>query len=153
MIIWWHGWTVASSDPWRRSEQKPAYGDTGVVLSRKAFHMPKPAVETSEPCPVAADEPRGPWARYWIRHRHPLNRALHMVGVPLLAAACLLALVQLVQWRWDLWWRPVILLIVSYLLQWVGHRIEGNDMGEVVFIKKRLGRPYVAVAPQDRTTQ
>jgi len=130
-----------------------AYGDTSVVLSRKAFHVPKPVVETSEPRPVAADEPPRPWARYWARHRHPLNRALHMVGVPLLVAACMLTLVQLVQWRWDLWWRPVILLIVSYLLQWVGHRIEGNDMGEAVFIKKRLGLPYVAVAPQDRTTQ
>lgn len=115
--------------------------------------MPKSPAETSKPRPVAADEPCGPWARYWSRHRHPLNRALHMIGVPLLVAACVLAVVQLVQGRWDLWWRPAILLVVSYLLQWVGHRIEGNDMGEAVFIKKRLGLPYVAVAPQDRTTQ
>ena len=92
------------------------------------------------------------WTRNWLeRHQHPTCRLLHGIGVPLLIAALLLALVQLIQWRWDLWWRPVVLLVVSYLLQWWGHRIEGNDLGEVVLIKKLLGRPYVAVAPR-RTT-
>lgn len=47
-----------------------------------------------------------------------------------------------------MWWRPVGLLVVSYALQWIGHRVEGNDMGEVILIKKWLGRPYVAVAPR-----
>ena len=92
------------------------------------------------------------WTRNWLeRHQHPACRLLHAIGIPLLVAALVLALVQLIQWRWDLWWRPVVLLIVSYLLQWWGHRIEGNDLGEVVLIKKLLGRPYVAVAPR-RTT-
>ena len=61
-----------------------------------------------------------------------------------------LGLVQLLQWRWDLWYRPVGLLVVSYLLQWAGHTIEGNDMGEVILFKKWLGKPYVAVAPHFR---
>ena len=99
----------------------------------------------------APSESSGIWARYWTRHRHPVNRLLHIVGVPLLVLVGLLIVVQLVQGRWDLWWRPVLLLAVSYLLQWVGHRIEGNDMGEAVLVKKWLGRPYVAVAPDART--
>lgn len=89
------------------------------------------------------------WVHNWAdRHRRPGNRAMHAVGIPLLAAGLILALVQLCQWRWDLWWRPAALIAASYLLQWIGHRIEGNDLGEVVVIKKLLGRPHVAVAPR-----
>jgi hypothetical protein len=87
------------------------------------------------------------WLANWMeRHRHPVNRVLHAVGIPLLAAGLVLAAVQLIQWRWDLWWRPVGLIVVSYVLQWIGHRVEGNDVGEVILIKRLLGRPYVAVA-------
>jgi hypothetical protein len=91
------------------------------------------------------------WLRNWFqRHQHPASLALHAVGIPLLAMGLILALVQLIQWRWDLWWRPAGLIVWSYLLQWLGHRIEGNDMGEVILIKKLLGRPYVAVVPRGR---
>ena len=89
------------------------------------------------------------WIRHWLdRHRHPASRVLHAVGIPVLVLAGVVALVQLAAGRWDLWYRPVLLLIVSYVPQWVGHRIEGNDMGEVILVKRLLGRPYVAVAPR-----
>lgn len=94
--------------------------------------------------------PRRPrWLQNWLqRHQNPLSRGLHAVGVPLTVAAVLLAGHQLYQWRWDLWWRPVVLLSAGYLLQGVGHAIEGNDMGEVILVKKLLGRPYRAVSPR-----
>ncbi len=79
-----------------------------------------------------------------------MSRWLHYVGIPLAVGALVVGLVQLVQWRWDLWWRPVVLLVAGYALQWLGHRIEGNDVGEVILIKKLLGRPYVAIAPRYR---
>jgi len=89
------------------------------------------------------------WIRHWLdRHRHPASRVLHVVGIPMLVLAGVVALVQLAAGRWDLWYRPVLLLVGGYLLQWVGHRIEGNDMGEVILVKRLLGRPYVAVAPR-----
>lgn len=88
----------------------------------------------------------------WLeRHQHPASQLLHAIGIPLLVAAVVVALRQLVDGRWDLWWRPVGLLVVGYLLQWVGHRIEGNDMGEIILVKKWLGRPYVAIAPRYAT--
>lgn len=74
--------------------------------------------------------------------------ALHLIGIPLTLAAVALAIVQLSQWRWDLWWRPAGLLLAGYLLQWIGHQVEGNDMGELILFKKWLGRPYVAVSPK-----
>ncbi|MEE9293736.1 MAG: Mpo1-like protein [Phycisphaerae bacterium] len=77
----------------------------------------------------------------WLdRHQHPVSRLLHAVGIPLLVWGLWLGGSQLLGWRWDLWWRPVGLIVASYSMQWVGHRIEGNDMGEVILIKKLLRR-------------
>ncbi|MBN2562724.1 MAG: DUF962 domain-containing protein [Phycisphaerae bacterium] len=89
------------------------------------------------------------WLKRWLeRHQTPVSFWLHVVGIPMAVAALVLAVVQLWQGRWDLWWRPGVLLLVGYVLQWIGHRVEGNDMGEVILIKKRLGKPYVAVSPR-----
>lgn len=89
------------------------------------------------------------WLANWkTRHQHPASLVLHLIGIPMTIVAVVLAIVQLAQGRWDLWWRPAVLFVGGYLLQYVGHRIEGNDMGEVVLVKKWLGRPYVAVAPR-----
>ncbi len=92
---------------------------------------------------------RPPWLANWLaRHRSPLSFWLHLVGIPLAVGGAVLALVQLVQWRWDLWWRPVLLIVVGYVLQVIGHRHEGNDVGEWILVKKLLGRPYVAISPR-----
>lgn len=89
------------------------------------------------------------WLQRWLeRHQHPVSFWLHMIGIPMTIAAVALALVQLRWDLWELWWRPVVLLVAGYLFQWVGHAIEGNDMGEVILVKKLLGRPYVAVSPR-----
>ena len=84
----------------------------------------------------------------WLeRHRHPASLVLHAIGIPLLVAGLLLGAWQLWHGMWPLWWRPVALIVASYVLQWAGHMTEGNDMGEVVLIKRLLGRPYTAIAP------
>ena len=41
--------------------------------------------------------------------------------------------------------------VAGYFLQWVGHRVEGNDVGEFIPVKKLLGLPYVSIAPQFQT--
>lgn len=70
----------------------------------------------------------------------------------MLPLAAVMVVVQLLDGAWNLWWRPVGLFVISYLLQWVGHFIEGNDMGELILIKKLLGKPYVAVAARYEQT-
>lgn len=88
------------------------------------------------------------WLVQWrLRHQHPVSQALHAVAIPMLPVAAVLSAVQLADEAWSLWWRPVALLVISYVLQWVGHRLEGNDMGEIILVKKALGRPYIAIAP------
>lgn len=97
---------------------------------------------------------RPAWLRNWLeRHRSRVSLVLHAVGIPLTGAAVVLAgwqlyLAQRDPELWGLWWRPAALLFVGYLLQYIGHVHEGNDMGEVVLVKKLLGRPYVAVSPR-----
>lgn len=94
------------------------------------------------------------WLDAWLeRHQSGVSFWLHVVGIPLTIACPILALWQLYAAQtdpaqWGLWWRPVALLVVGYLLQYIGHVYEGNDMGEVILVKKWLGRPYVAVSPR-----
>lgn len=91
------------------------------------------------------------WLEGWLqRHQNRVSFGLHVIGIPLTIFALILAAVQLYELQWTLWWRPAALFVLGYGLQWLGHRVEGNDMGEVILIKKILGRPYVAIAPKYR---
>jgi len=46
----------------------------------------------------------------------------------------------------DVWyWAALALVFVGYLLQFIGHAVEGNDAGEMILIKKMLGKPYIAI--------
>ena len=80
--------------------------------------------------------------RNWLlRHQNGFNFAIHMIGIPLAFAG--VPLLFLVEWYWG-----VGAIVGGYLLQWLGHRVEGNDVGEFIPFKKMLGLPYVAIAPQ-----
>lgn len=80
--------------------------------------------------------------RNWLlRHQNGFNFAIHMVGIPLAFAG--VPLLVLADWYWG-----VGAIVVGYVLQWVGHRVEGNDVGELIPFKRALGLPVVAVAPQ-----
>lgn len=80
--------------------------------------------------------------RNWLaRHQHPFNFAVHLVGIPLAVAG--LPLLFLTDWYWG-----VGAIVLGYFLQWLGHRVEGNDVGELIPLKRLLGLPVVAIAPQ-----
>lgn len=71
---------------------------------------------------------------YLSRHRNPWNRALHLVGVPIapVGSAYLLARGRAGEAR--------NALVVGYALQWLGHRIEGNEVGEWILVKSLARR-------------
>jgi len=80
--------------------------------------------------------------RNWLlRHQNPFNFWIHMIGIPLAVAG--IPLLFLAPWYWG-----VGAIVVGYVLQWIGHRVEGNDVGELIPIKRVLGLPVVAIAPQ-----
>ncbi len=83
--------------------------------------------------------------RNWLlRHQNGFNFAIHMVGIPLAFAG--VPLLFIANWYWG-----VSAIAGGYFLQWVGHRVEGNDVGELIPLKRALGLPVVAIAPQYAT--
>lgn len=82
--------------------------------------------------------------RNWLdRHQAPANYWIHVLGIPLAFAG--VPLLFLAPWYWG-----AGAIVAGYFLQWVGHRIEGNDVGEFIPVKRLLGLPVVAIAPQHR---
>lgn len=69
---------------------------------------------------------------YMERHAHPLNAALHLLGVP----AAVYGLVRLLA---GAAWSGLSWIALGYLLQWVGHRAQGNEVGEWMLIKSLAG--------------
>ncbi len=87
-----------------------------------------------------------------LRHQLPFNFIIHMIGIPLAVAGAVILLavwpaywlgLYALPWYWGLG-----ALILGYLLQWIGHRAEGNDVGEWAAIKRLLGMSYVGIAPR-----
>jgi len=89
------------------------------------------------------------WLANWCeRHQHPASQVLHAIGIPLTIVGVVVIVLQTASSSSHLWPYAAGLLIVGYFLQWVGHRIEGNDMGELILLKKVFGKPYVAISPR-----
>jgi hypothetical protein len=79
------------------------------------------------------------------RHQHPFNFWIHLAGIPL---ALLVAPVLLSLQPWREWYWAAGAFAGGYLVQWIGHLVEGNDLGEWAAIKRLLGLPYVAISPR-----
>lgn len=66
---------------------------------------------------------------YGARHAHPVNAALHVLGVPMVVVSLYVA----ARGRW----LPALVLFVGgYALQWAGHRAQGNEVGEVILLRQ-----------------
>lgn len=57
--------------------------------------------------------------KYKSKHQHPLNKLCHSVGIPMIAVSLPLFFFS---WRWAL-----ALSVAGWILQIVGHLIEGNQ--------------------------
>lgn len=105
----------------------------------------------TERLPTSAWVPRpfGPmWLRFWmVRHQHPFNFFVHMVGIPLTILSLFLPLLDL--FSLQMWMTTFGLIALGFFLQFIGHLVEGNDMGELIVLKKWMGWDYVAVAPRE----
>jgi uncharacterized membrane protein YGL010W len=56
---------------------------------------------------------------YRAKHQHPLNKLCHSVGIPMIVISLPLFFFN---WRWAL-----TLFVVGWILQFLGHAIEGNQ--------------------------
>ena len=93
-------------------------------------------------------------ASWLVRHQHPVNFSLHLVGIPLGFAGVGLLLLDLAltglgyETPLPAWYWLLGVSAVGYLLQFAGHAVEGNDVGELIPIKRALGLRVVEVAPR-----
>jgi uncharacterized membrane protein YGL010W len=69
-----------------------------------------------------------PWdvwiEQYGHSHEHPVNRFCHTLGIPLIALS--LPLFGAALFVDDLWWLPLTMFTVGWVLQFVGHAVEGK---------------------------
>ena len=70
---------------------------------------------------------------YKAKHKHPLNKLCHSVGIPMIVISLPLFLFS---WRWAL-----TLFVLGWILQFIGHAIEGN---QPAFFKNPV---YLLVGP------
>ena len=75
---------------------------------------------------MLGDRPMSDWiARYTQSHQHPMNRVCHTIGIPLIAASVpLFAIALFVHGLWPV---PLVLFVVGWVFQFVGHAFEGKS--------------------------
>ncbi|MGE0042062.1 MAG: Mpo1-like protein [Vicinamibacterales bacterium] len=74
---------------------------------------------------MLGDRPMSEWiAQYATSHRHPVNRALHTLGIPMIVVSLVLAAAGLV--APGLWLPAALLFAAGWVLQFVGHVVEGK---------------------------
>ncbi len=89
---------------------------------------------------------------YKAKHRHPLNRLTHAVGIPMIVVSLPLFLFD---WRWAL-----ALFVLGWAFQFLGHAIEGNSpaffgnpvyliVGPLWLARKALSAVGLARAPEE----
>jgi len=78
---------------------------------------------------------------YIERHQNRGNQLFHVVGLPVTFIVPVILLIQ------DKLMWALGSFILGYALQFIGHAIEGNDAGEIIVVKKMLGKPYQEFAP------
>lgn len=68
---------------------------------------------------------------YCQRHAHPVNASLHLIGVPVVLYGLYYCLEKAPA-------AGLAFIALGYFFQYLGHRAQGNEVGEVTLIKHCL---------------
>ena len=76
----------------------------------------------------------GEWIeQYGHSHQHPVNRVCHTIGIPLIALSLPLFVVAIIPLAVSVplitsgfWKVPAAMFVVGWILQFVGHAVEGE---------------------------
>jgi uncharacterized membrane protein YGL010W len=75
--------------------------------------------------PIFGDTPVDEWVdRYELSHKHPINRAFHTLGIPLIILS--LPLFLLSAFIRGFWRVPLSLFTLGWIFQFAGHAVEGK---------------------------
>src|SRR5260370_3699955 len=74
---------------------------------------------------MLGSRPMSEWiTQYGHRPQHPVNRWCHTIGIPLIAVSIPLFVVAVFAHR--VWPVPVVLFVVGWAFQFIGHAFEGK---------------------------
>jgi uncharacterized membrane protein YGL010W len=87
-----------------------------------------------------------PRVQHWLRrHSNPTSFILHMIGIPPTFLGALFVPIYLSLISLPVFVLALGLFLGGYLLQFLGHFLEGTDPGEIIYFKRKLGLPYVEI--------
>jgi len=88
----------------------------------------------------------------WVeRHRDPVSFVLHVVGIPPTILGVLLIPIYVFLVSVPIFLLGLAMFVGGYVVQFLGHALEGTDPGEVIYFKRKLGLRYVDIAPPRRS--
>src|SRR5579862_1695361 len=129
------------------SSRSPALAPAGRGISRAVVcPFPKPRYNQAfglRRCVM------GLYSHYDGAHNHPVNRALHMIAIPVGFSSLIV-----VWWHWVI---ALLLIPTAFALAWLGHLIEGNKPAFLtnpvhVFVAPLwLARRLTGSAPKKKT--
>lgn len=74
---------------------------------------------------MLGNKPMQQWlVQYGESHQHPVNRLCHTFGIPMIAVSLPLFVVAI--FVHGIWPVPVALFLIGWILQFVGHWVEGK---------------------------
>jgi uncharacterized membrane protein YGL010W len=103
---------------------------------------------------ICPPHPPEPLVADWLdRHRNPLSFALHMIGIPCTILGAVFIPIYVTLMSVPIFLLALALFVGGYLIQFLGHALDGSEPGEVTFLKKKLGARPVEVAPRHPSRQ
>lgn len=91
--------------------------------------------------------------RNWIeRHRDPTSFVLHMFGIPPTILGVLLIPIYVYLFSIPIFLMALALFVGGYLIQFLGHVIDGSEPGEIMYLRRKLGWSYSRIAPASNPT-
>ncbi len=88
----------------------------------------------------------------WIeRHRDPRSFVLHLLGIPGTILGVLLMPAYLMLMSIPLFGFALILFVGGYVLQFLGHALDGTEPGEIRGLRLWFGRRRAAPAHEARS--
>jgi Protein of unknown function (DUF962) len=120
---------------------RPGHRQAAPARTANELATSTPAVHPTMIEPPLTPDPRV--QRWLLRHPHPTSFILHMIGIPPTFLGALFVPIYLCMLSWSMFLLALGLFVGGYLLQFAGHFLEGTDPGEIIYFKRKLGRPFV----------
>lgn len=90
---------------------------------------------------ICPPQPPAPFIENWVvRHRDPVSFLLHMIGIPPTVLGVVLIPVYLVGLSVPVFLLALASFVGGYLVQFLGHMLDGTESGEMRSFKRFLGR-------------